>query len=234
MNLQQIHDTAAARSFFVRPDTEVWTAISTASRFVYQAIAKERRQFFRTLDITTITLQPNVQEYQLPADCEQLVRLRERINAQDTWRQIYPTDPQDREGTNDTLSPTVNYAGYGSGFFYQGPYLTMATANDGQDDETYTIYITPIPADTRQVEILYDAKFIEVATGTDNYIIPVNLRDAVLDLTVAELVRPQSDSLANDYEQSGAEKLNMALTLIRMRQVQQDVVVNPYLSEFMT
>ena len=234
MTLQQLHDTAAARSFFARPDAEVWFAINTSSRSVYQAISKENRQFFRTLDTTTVTIQANVQDYNLPADCEQLVRLRERINATDTWRQIYPTEPQDREGTADYLSPSVNYAGYGSGFFYQGPYLSMADANDGQDDETYSITITPIPSDTRQVEVLYNAKYIEVASGTDNYIIPSNLRDIVLDFTVAELVRPQSDSVANDFVQSGTAKLNMALTLIRDRQVQQRTLVNPYLSEFMS
>jgi hypothetical protein len=109
----------------------------------------------------------------------------------------------------------------------------MADANDGQDDETYSIYITPIPQDTRQVEVLYISKFLEVTTGTDNYIIPANLRDAVLDFTIAELTRPQSDSLAQDYSQSGQAKLDMALTLIRDRQVQQNVTVRPYLEEYL-
>lgn len=233
MNLQQLHDTAALRSYFSRTDTEVWTAITTAGRYVYQAVLKEDRNFFRVLDTTSLTFQPNVQEYTLPADCEQIIRLRERLQTSDHWRWVTPVTPQEPMGNLDYLAPSVNYMGYGSGFYYQGPYLSMADANDGQDDQTSSIYITPIPADTRQVEIMYTAKFLEVASANDNLIIPDNLRDVVLDFAVAELVRGNSDSLAQDYMESGQAKLDMALTLIRDRQIQQNTVTRAYLEEYL-
>lgn len=233
MNLLQLHDTAAARSNFVRPDSEVWFSINTASRSVYQAILKEDRNFFRSLDTTSVVIMPNVQAYSLPADCEQIIRIREKLQPTDSWRVVTPADPREREGEADYLASSVNYTGQWSSFYYQGPYLSMADANDGQDDQTYEIYITPIPADQRLTELLYISKFIEVSSGTDSFIIPDNLRDIVLDFTIAELVRPQSDSLAQDYMQSGNLKLSMALTLIRDRQIQQNNVVRPYLSEYL-
>lgn len=233
MILQEIHDIAACRSYFSRPDSEVWAAINSASRFIYHSILKENQQYFRTLDTTSLTLTPNVQSYDLPATAIQILRIRERVNSTDTWRHIDPIDPNSDEAMADNPSPTVTFPGGSSSFTYQGPFLKQATAIDGNDDEIYTIYINPIPQDTRQVELLYMAKYVEVHVGTDPYMIPKDMRDVALDFASSELLRGNNDDLSEKYYEAGNIKLSMALTLIRDRQLQHLTSVEPYLGEYM-
>jgi hypothetical protein len=230
MNLQQLHDTAASRSYFSRPDSEVWSGINSGSRWVYQAVLNEDQQFFRTQDTSSVTIIANTQEYALPTDCIQLLRVRERLNAQDAWRKIDPIDLQDSEASNDAPAPQLSLC---SSFTYEGPYLKQASADDGLDDEIYSIFINPIPQSTRQVELIYTAKYLEVGKGTDPFVIPGDLRDVVLDFAVAELLRANNDDLADKYMASAQNKLDMALTLIRDRQLQHLTTVTPYLSEYL-
>lgn len=232
MNLQTIHDLAAAKSYFSRPDSEVWAAINAGSRLCYQATLKEDQQYWRTVDTSSLTITPNTQEYALPVAVIQLIRVRERINAQDKWRVIEPADPNSDEGRDDSPGPAATF-GSSSQFNYQGPYLKQSTAVDGNDDQTLSIFITPIPQDTRQVELIYTAKYVEVAQATDPYMIPIDLRDFVLDFAISELLRGNNDDLSGQYAQSAQVKLDMALTLIRDRQLQHPTTVTPYLSEYL-
>ncbi len=230
MFLEQLHDLAASKSYFSRPDTEVYAAINAASRFAYQAVLKEDQQYWRTIDTTSVTLVSNTQEYALPATVTQLLRVRERLNAQDRWSVIDPADLNSDEGRDDSPGPSTSFGGI---FNYQGPYLKQATAIDGNDDQTLSIFITPIPQDTRQVELVYTAKYVEVFAVTDPYMIPIDLRDFVLDFAIAELLRGNNDDLADKYVGAAQTKIDMALTLIRDRQLQQPTTVTPYLAEFL-
>lgn len=232
MTLQTIHDLAASKSYFSRPDSEVWAAINAGSRFAYQAALKEDRQYFRVTDTTSLTISANIQEYDLPVTVSQIKRLRERFNAQDKWRLIDPADTNSPEGRDDSPSPTVTF-GCSSQFNYQGPYLKQSTAVDGNDDQTLSILLTPIPQDTRQVELIYIAKYVEVFSATDPYMIPTDLRDFVLDFAISELLRGNNDDLAEKYAASAGQKLSMALTLIRERQLQHPTTVTPYLAEYL-
>lgn len=233
MLLQDIHDIAASRSYFSRPDPEVWMAINSASRVVYQSMLKEDMLFFRVLDTASVTIVPNTQEYALPQGCIQILRLRERVNAQDTWRRIEPIDPREDEAMDDFPAPQISFPGGSSTFTFQGPYLNFSVADDGTDDETYSIWINPVPQDTRQVEIMYVAKLPEVAKGTDPFIIPHDLRDIVLDLSSAELLRGNNDDLSDKYASSGMAKLSVALELVRDRQLEHLKTVTPYLYEYL-
>ena len=232
MNLQTIHDLAASRSYFSRPDSEVWAAINAGSRFAYQAVLKEDRQYFRTTDTSSVTIVPNTQEYALPVTVNQLIRVRERFNVQDKWRLIEPADTNSPEGRDDSPSPSVTF-GCSSQFNYQGPYLPQSDAVDGNDDQTLRIFLTPIPQDTRLVELIYIAKYVEVFAATDPYMIPTDLRDFVLDFAISELLRGNNDDLAEKYEAAAGQKLDMALTVIRERQLQHPTTVTPYLSEYL-
>lgn len=238
MRLTTMFDLIQSRSYFSRPDSEIWASINTASRFVFYAILKEDQLFWLKTDTSSVAIVPNTTEYALPADFQQMIRIRERLNSQDDWRCVEWEDIRSDEMMQDVPSIATNLGQY-SPFSFTGPYFgaTQSQVVDSpptiEADEVYTIQLEPLPQDNRQVELKYIVKFLEVAAVTDPYVIPDELRDVVCDLAVAELVRGNNDSLADVYTAAGTAKMSMALTAIREKQLAHRRSVEPYLYNYL-
>jgi hypothetical protein len=234
MDLNQMYTLARSKSYFSRSDAEIFAALNEGSRYVFQNILKENKGYFIKWDTTTVEIVPNVLEYQLPADLEQILRVRERTSASDNWR-VIRNDPSLTSYTQ-LLDSATSYIGScydttESQFMFFGPYEPQSVASDADDDETYNIRFSPNPIDTRTVELVYTAKFVEV-TGTGSHlVIPDDGRGAVLDYAVAELLTLNGDDRAGQFYQNAERKLTMFLTLVRDRQLQDPPQVEPYLSD---
>jgi hypothetical protein len=237
MNLTQMFNRAKSGSYFSRSTDEVWNAINEGSRRAFQAILKEYKGTFIVFDTTSMTLVPNTITYALPAACEQILRIREQMAgspANSAWHIIRNQSLTSEAMQRDTLLAGNNYVSWDcpdSVFSFYGPYEDMTVADDSGDDETQKIRIAPTPSDTRNVELAFIAKFIEVATVNDNYIIPDEARGYVLDFAIAELLALNGDDRAPGFYSKAEEKLTYYLTLLRDRQVQDPRTVQPYIED---
>ncbi len=88
-----------------------------------------------------------------------------------------------------------------------------------------------MPTDTRYVELVYSAQFVEVEDETSFLMIPEDGHDALIDFAVAECLKANDDSLAAAYSQSGMSKMSLFLELCRNRQLQDGRAVEPYLTD---
>lgn len=242
MTLAQLFDLADARSGYVRTAKPqlVWSAITAAARSMYLWIKKENSGFFIKWDTTTIAIIAGTDEYSCPPDLDQIVRFSERLNAQDTYREILPTGintPLFKQNQFDNIISITG--GQTSSFSYIGPYSPGTAGVDGQQDieeaaveaEVYRVRLAPKPTDVRQTEVVYSAKFIEMTKKEDVCVIPPDGRDALLDYAVAELLRGKNDALAEKLEGSGDKKRELYLTSVRDRQIQQYATIEPYIDD---
>lgn len=227
MDLTRIKTLVDSKSYFSRSGVEVWAAINASARYIYQAVIKEQSGFWIKFDSTSLTLQPGVSMYHLPTDAQQLIRIRERQTATDQWRTIHNQSLTSDSMQRNAQSVGVSYEGESSQFSFYGPYLDAEDAESGVDTES--IAINPAPADTRYVELVYSAQFVEVEDETSFLMIPEDGHDALIDFAVAECIKANDDTLASAYWQSGMTKMSLFLELCRNRQLQDGRTVEPYL-----
>lgn len=231
MTLNQIFDWCNKKSYFSRDEDEVWGAINTAALQLYSEILNENRGYFWVFDTTSMTLVANTEEYALPAAAENLVRMRERLNAASDWLLVMPED------INDDAVTMAQSAGLGnvfndsvSEFVYSGPYELLADAAAG----TYLkkIKIAPIPVDgPRLVELLYTAKHVEIVGQESQLLIDPPGHNALKYLATAELLGAQDDDNAERFLGYGNTHKTQYLKLVRNRQQQQGRSVEPYISD---
>src|SRR3954468_2732318 len=110
MTLAQIFDFVQKKTYFSREDDEIWDAISEAASTLFLKVTSENSGFFLKWDTTSVSLQANVEEYALPADLGQMIRVRERLLATDEWALVSP---------GDINSPQITHAQFSS--FFNGP-----------------------------------------------------------------------------------------------------------------
>jgi len=214
MNLQQMHDLAAGRSYYSRSDGEVYAALNTASKKIYLWTAREFRGYFLKIDTTTIQFAAGQEEYACPPDLRILLKFGEQpINsaAGTPYNWMTPADlNSDRfiERENDAL--IINVFGPASEFVYYGPFLDQASStsadNKAQPTRTRKLLISPIPQDVRVTKLFYAAQHVEIVGPQSFLTMPEEAHDAILDYAVAELVRPNGDAMAQTYEAAGKTK----------------------------
>jgi hypothetical protein len=228
MNLAELANLANSRSGFLRP-TQVYAALTAASRKIYLRILQENRGMFIKWDTTTVAMAVGTEEYTLPADCRQLLRVRERVSANEKWRiirvaetvndeDLLDLDFEDTIGTDD--GPVSN-------FMYFGPYLKAAAA--AAATQLYSIRFGPVPQDVRLVELVYPANFVEIHKDSDTFTIPEEGHDALLDFATAELCRGKTPERCREYTEEGEAKLVTFLQWVRNRQMQQGRKQRAYL-----
>lgn len=240
MNLSQIHDLAAQRSYFSRADNEVYQAISSASLKVYLWTAREFRNYFLKTDVATIQLTPNVQQYACPADLAILIRIGEQPagsppNTPFNW--MRPADlTSDRFILKEFQSLVINQYTPASEFVFSGPFLDQADAIKQQGATPQgpkQLLFAPIPFDTRTVKIQYAAQFLEIVNANSVLMMPMESHPAILDLAVSELLAPNGDAMAETYEERGTKKFQEDfLPFYRQQQITQyPLTQEPYVSD---
>lgn len=232
MNLAQMYSLVRSKSYFSRSDTEIWAAINEGCHRFYQAVLKENRGYWIKTDTSTVALVPNVTEYILPADLEQILRVRERLSSAEQWRIVRSSSLTGDTMLSDAQNATqLSYDSPASQFSFYGPYETADTAENTSDPETYNIRFSPNPVENRQVEVIYAVKFIEVV-GTGSFlIIPQEGRGGIVDFAVGELMKANGDTRAEAFYETSNQKLTYFLTLIRDRQLQDQRTIEPYIGD---
>lgn len=241
MNLSQIYNIANKRSYFSRADDEIYQAISSAAKKVYMWTARENRGYFLKDDQgANISMVAGTQEITCPADLNILIKVGEQPagSAPGTpWNYLRPADINSnmfilREFQNLLLN---NFTP-GSQFVYYGPYLlqTNAVKQKGAAAQgPKTIRLSPIPFDNRPMRFVYTATFLEIVDANSIMMMPPESHEAILDFAVAELVRPNGDSMAEGYEAAGEKKFQQDfLPFYRAQQLTQQILTQePYVED---
>ncbi len=233
MTLAQIFDLVNKKTYFSRDDDEIWAAISNAASTLFLQIESENSGFFQVTDKTSLTLAAGVEEYLLPAQLGEMVRLRESTTGNpttDPWRVINPVD------INSDVVNSAQYRGAGdplnsadSQFLYVGPYLTAANA--ALPTQPQSLKIAPIPQDARFCELIYYAKFADI-TGTESPKVMPNESDgAVVWSAVEELLVVNDDDSHESAAAQKDENTRWLMKWVRNRQFQQVRQIEPYVSD---
>jgi hypothetical protein len=226
MNLTQMIVSVSSKSYFCRPRNEVIEAINSASQSLYNWILKEQRNWFLKWDLSLI-FTPGTSEYQLQPDLERIIRVREQDPFSGKWRIMHSTDINEMSRLQ-AMFPAM-FAGGASGsstdspFEYYGPYE--------KDDGKYYIQIEPPADENRNIEIVYNAQYVEVVSEASYYMIPPELRDAAKDGAVAECLMANNDDLAQAYEASKNKKRDEYLVILRQKTLSDDPKVGQYLGD---
>jgi hypothetical protein len=225
--LAQLVANCQRKSYFSRSTDEIYAALSSAGKRVYDAVCNENRGFFIKFDESSVTLAANTTEYQLPSDLTQIVHMAERKVSSDEWATMNPTSLNNALLTQMQQSGLISFFYEGaSEFQYYGPYLDSSATTGTQVQK---IRITPAPADSHYVQLVYTAKWTDVVNASSTVMLPNEGTYAMEDFAAAELLNLNDDSLALKYEASGLQKLTMFLTWVRARQIQEPLGVEPYL-----
>jgi hypothetical protein len=232
MNLTQIYSRCNKATYFSRSDDEIWDAINDGIRWAYQNVLKENQGYWIKFDTSTVSLVPGTTQYALPADLQDILRVRERVNAADQWRLVRNGALTDESIMRDYASATtLTFDSDESQFTFFGPFELASVAEDSTDDQTYEIQFSPQPVDTRQVELVYTVKCVDVTSPSSYLLIPDDGRPAVRDYAIGSLLALNGDERAQNFFDSAQSKLTMFLTVVRDRQLQDERVVTPYLDD---
>jgi hypothetical protein len=228
MDLQTMFNLVSAKSYYSRSDVEVWHAISNASSTLFQKIVTENRGFFISWN-TSLQLVANTEEYALPADCSQLIRMRERSSSSEPWRIMDPAeDLNDPTFADAQFSSLLNCGGPVSPFEYYGPYLTMTDAKTTAQLERFRV--APVPADVRSLELVYVARFIEITSADSTKSLPTEADDCVIFSAVGQLLDDNGDDGSKAAAQAAINEREF-LKWVRNRQFQAQRTVTPYLDD---
>lgn len=217
-----------SKSYYSRSDQEVWNAISESASTLFLKILSENRGFFIKWDTSTVALAAGTEEYLLPTDCSQLLRVRERSSSAAQWRKVTPAESVNDPGFSDSQFPSVVYT---DGPVSEFEYLSYLDAAQAAGAQTEKIRFEPPPFDTRQVELVYVSKFVDVTNQNSTLVIPVEGHGAVMWSAVASLLASNGD----DPEAATAQAMENErefLKWVRKRQAQTAVTsVQPYIDD---
>lgn len=241
MNLQQLHDLAAQRSYYSRADNEVYQALSSAAKKIYLWTAREFRGYFLKDDNgLAINMVSGQQVVTCPADLNILIRVGEQVANSPPltpWLWMRPADiNSDRFILKEFQSLVINMYTPASEFVYYGPYLDMTSAilqKGAAAQGPKKISLAPIPFDNRALRFVYAATFIEISNANSVLMMPPESHEAILDYAVAELIRPNGDAMAATYEEAGKDKFQSDfLPFWRIQQTtQQPLTQEPYVDD---
>jgi hypothetical protein len=229
---QQIFDRVQKRTYFSRPDDEIWAAISGWAKYMYNEILAENRGWFIKWDTTFLTIAATQEDYPLPLDLEQIIRLRERVpGATNAYRTIMPADINSRDFIDAQFNSIVgaDQDGPVSDFVYFGPYLQETDAQTAV--KQYHMRLAPIPQDSRQTELVYVAKFLEVTSVDDILVIPDEGHEALIAYASADLKQLNDDSSAATELTAAEMHDRQFLKLVRNRQMQKGRQVEQYIDD---
>lgn len=233
MTLQQIFDSVNKKTYFSRDDDEIWAAISNASSTIFLQVISENSGFFITFDTSSVALVASQEEYAMPQQLGEMVRVRESTTGNpstDPWRVITPAD------INSQAYTDAQFGGVGdpldtseSEFKYYGPYLTAADA--ATPAQLQRIRIEPPPTDPRFVELVYIAKFADITGQESPKVLPNEADGAVVWSSVEELLVTNDDDNHENASAQKDENLRWFMKWVRNRQFQQVRQVEPYLAD---
>ena len=232
--LAQMFDICRKKTYFSRQDDEIWSALNYGAWRVYSYVLKEFRGYFIKWDETSLTLQPNVDEYTLPSDLAQIVRLSERLNTipqSGTWLPMVAADINSQLFVQQQFSDVITLGAplsMFSEFTYYGPYMSADQVTGAQLNK---IRVAPKPTDTRLCQLVYSAKFVEIVNPSSQLMIPAEGTHTMQSWAIAELLRSNSDQLGEAYEAKGERDVTEFLTFMRERQIQQRPSVESYLAD---
>jgi hypothetical protein len=227
MTLAQIFDWCNKKSYYSRDDDEIWQAINSAAHLLYKEVVLENKGYFIVFDTTDLVFAAGTKEYQLPATCQQIVRLREQTPGETAWRVVSPAELNDPATTAAGFGFDTDVGAETSRFIYNGPYLKQSDA--AANDEIYSIRIEPIPQETHNTELVFTADFIEIEGQNSTLVIDPEGHDALKYLATAELLLANDDDNAANFQSTGSYHKTQYLKLVRKRQIQQGPTIEPYI-----
>lgn len=225
MNLTQMIATVNSKTYYSRPD-EVISALSEGGWKVFSAVVKEFAGFFLKIDTATLTLTPGQQLYAMPADLGNLIGLAERSNPSENWREILPTSPREAFDRNQIATIWDGWFGECSHFRFYGPFEGAKTTPTNQPMQ---IQVTPAIDMPRPCQIVYTAKYLPLTNPTSILSLPDEGTFGQQNFAIAEILRANNDSLANQYEAKAQGALTDFLTYIRNRQTVERPQIEGYL-----
>lgn len=230
MTLQQLFDKVNKRSYQSRADDEILSAISSASKLLYNKILNENRGNFLKWDTTSVAIVANQDDYALPVDLQQMVRFRERLNSSQPYRTISPADINSQDFMDAQFGSIVGADQDGpiSDFEYYGPLLLAADAQTLLKQRH--LRLAPIPQDARQTELVYTAKFIEITSLDDFLTIPDEGHEAVMFYASADLKVLNDDDNTGDLTMAQMHEREF-LKIVRKNQTQKGPQVEPYITD---
>lgn len=231
MTLDQMFDFVNKKTYFSRDDDEIWDAISEAASTLFLKVTSENSGFFLKWDTTFVTFTANQEEYPLPLDLGQMVRVRERISTTEPWKRVAHADINSEAFNQAQFSSLVGdpLDGGDSQFMYYGPYLLEADAATVAQQQKFRI--APIPTDTRLVELVYDARFLEITGQESVLVIPTEGHGVVKWNAAAQLLATNDDDNAVNFKGQADENERWFLKWIRNRQFQNVRQVEPYIED---
>jgi hypothetical protein len=227
MTLQQIFEWCQKKSYFSRDDEEIWQAINSAAHLLYKEVVLENSGYFIVFDTTDLVLAAGQEEYQLPATCEQIVRLREQLPGETAWRVVSPAGLNDPATTAASFGFDTDVGCETSRFIYNGPYLKQSDAQ--AEDQIYSIRIEPIPQETHNTELVYTADFVEIEGPESELVIDEEGHDALKYIATAELLLANDDDNAENFLATGEKHKTQYLKLVRKRQIQSGPTIEPFI-----
>lgn len=230
MTLQQLFDKVNKRSYQSRADDEILSAISSASKLLYNKILNENRGNFTKWDTTFVSIAVGQEDYALPPDLQQIVRFRERADSSSPYRIIEPADINSNDFIDAQFASIVgaDQDGPVSDFMYYGPILLEADAQTVLKQRH--IRLAPTPQDTRQTELVYTAKFIEITSLDDFLTIPDEGHEAVMYYAAADLKVLNDDDNTGDLTMAQMHEREF-LKIVRKNQTQKGPQVEPYIDD---
>lgn len=208
MTLLEMVDVIGDISSYSRPD-RYFRSINSAMQIVFQMYQKECPDTgFIVWDTTSVSLAVGVDEYILPSNVEDLLRVRERINLADYWRLVRTGELLDNNFLTTATQSSLGDAFYEDSesiFKYFGPYRDAAAA--AVDADTWKIRFGPQPQDVRLIELVYRAKFVPIQNEKSALFMPLESHDGMCDLAIAEQLDLDEDSKADRFRVKGAEKI---------------------------
>lgn len=231
MLLQQIFNLVNKRTYFSRDDDEIWGAIDDAASSLYQQILAENSGFYLVWDTTSVTLQPNVEDYALPAAVKQLVRVREQPAGVSDWFTVLPADLNSQNFLDLQFGSVLSAAMDGpvSDFLYYGPYLLETDAQTAV--QQYHFRFSPIPQDTRSVELVYTARYVSIVDKDSVCVIEPDGHWALVYEAAGNLLAGNDDDAAGTNFTMAQRRRIDYMKIVRNRQTQQVRQVEAYIED---
>jgi hypothetical protein len=232
-SLAQMFKNCHHASYYSRDDAEVYAKLNEAGFEVYCAVLKEFSGFFIKFDETSLSLtatQAN-QEYTLPADVGQIVHLAERPTSTENWHPMSPATNLENVLINQLVSfGLFSFGDYGNGspFSYYGPFLDSAGSTPAAASQIQKIRIAPITDQTRFVQLVYTAKWIQIVNANSLCMMPDEGTYAMEARATAKLLRLNGDTLAAQFDAQAIQMEQRFMNWIRLRQIQEPPCVQTF------
>jgi hypothetical protein len=225
-SLAQMLATVNQKSYYSRSVDEIYAALDEKGKYVYDMVCNENGGFFIKFDTTSVSFVSGTTEYSLPTDCTQVVHLAERLTSTDQWNPIDPASLNNVLLDQLTSSGLLSIEfGQASEFTYYGPYLDSSATTGVQ---TQKIRISPAPSDTRFVQLVYTAKWVQIVNDKSTLMLPNEGTYAQQNYAIAEMMRANGDAQSAEYELMGDKALRSFLTWVRSRQIQKPLGIEPF------